>query len=105
MSTSAPPVAIPAIAPVDNLLEDDALAALVALGIARVGDRDATEAYCVKYTARSLFSKPPAGAVAVAPPSELIHVSHAQCVQEVHIYLRAANNRNDFGRYYIRGDV
>jgi hypothetical protein len=48
MSTRAPPAAIPAIAPVDNLLEDDALAALVGVGMTRVGDRDTIEACCVK---------------------------------------------------------
>jgi hypothetical protein len=71
ISTTAPPTAIPATAPVDTFREDDTSAALVGFGIARVGDRDAIEACCVKYTARSLFSKPPAGAVAVAPPREL----------------------------------
>ena len=79
MSRIPPPTAIPAIAPVDSFLEEDGPADFVGLGMARVGDRDAIEACCVKYTARSLFSKPPAGAVAVAPPMDLENVSNTSC--------------------------
>jgi hypothetical protein len=50
--TTPPPTAIPAIAPVDSGLGEtgDFVGAMdiVGLGIARVGDRDATEACCVK---------------------------------------------------------
>jgi hypothetical protein len=48
ISTTAPPTAIPATAPVDTFREGDAPAVLVGVGIARVGDRDAIEACCVK---------------------------------------------------------
>jgi hypothetical protein len=52
ISTTAPPTAIPAIAPVDSGLDEEGdcvgVADIVGLGIARVGLRDATEACCVK---------------------------------------------------------
>lgn len=53
MSTTAPPTAIPTMAPVDSFLEDGELVGEVVLvaegvGIARVGVRDATAARCVK---------------------------------------------------------
>jgi hypothetical protein len=51
-STTAPPTAIPAIAPVESVLDEEGdfvgEAGIVGLGIARVGLRDATEACCVK---------------------------------------------------------
>jgi hypothetical protein len=69
MSTTAPPTAIPAIAPVGSALEDPP----VALGMARVGVRDATAAFSLKNTDKSPDppSYPVTGAVTVAPPEEL----------------------------------
>lgn len=45
---TAPPTAMPAIAPVDIFLEDVPAGDFVGVGITRVGDRDAIEACCVK---------------------------------------------------------
>jgi hypothetical protein len=96
-----PPTAIPAIAaPVifTDELEDGAaeVAALcVATGIARVAVRDAMDAFWVKYTLRSLLSKPFTGAVAVAPPVDLRAL--AGSMEYPNDNLRAANSRNDLG--------
>lgn len=85
--TAAPPIAIPAIAPVDSIgeeLEGVELAGLVEVevevevgidvGMTRVGVRTGSLAVRVKYTARSRLSQV-AGAVTVAPPTELADIS------------------------------
>jgi hypothetical protein len=68
-STNAPPTATPAIAPVESVF-DEPPADPVALGIARVGVRVATEAFSPKKTAKSPEPalNPPLGADIVAPP-------------------------------------
>lgn len=48
MRTKAPPMAIPTIAPVDNFGDPVFGGAEVGFGIARVGDRTATDAFCAK---------------------------------------------------------
>jgi hypothetical protein len=73
MNTAAPPTAIPAIAPVDNVGEELAGGVLVEVEVgvevvtARVAVRAARLALRVKYTGRSRLDQV-AGAVTVAPP-------------------------------------
>ena len=100
--TIAPPTAIPAIAPLGSDLEE---CVLVGLGNARVGDRAAMDACCVKYTERSLLLNPAAGAVAVAPPEGLNNFSGELGNPEARNNLRATNFSYDFWRDHVRGSV
>jgi hypothetical protein len=72
--TAAPPTAIPAIAPVDSIGEELEVALEVDVVMARVGVRTGSLAFREKYTGRSRLSQV-AGAVTVAPPRELEHIS------------------------------
>lgn len=81
MRTKAPPTAIPTMAPFGNTVEELEGSEFDGLGSARVGERVAMVACCVKYTARSPLLKPPAGALTVAPPNNLAVVNREPVIR------------------------